>query len=69
MYNISLYPFACKQRWVFNILVTHIPTIFKFHAFGKLHFYSIHVGLRVNCTHHSGINIHIKQKGQCDIFT
>ena len=48
MYNISLYPLACKQCWMFNTLITCIPIIFKFHAFGKLQFHSIHVGLRVN---------------------
>ena len=36
MYNISLYPLACKQHWVFNMLIACIPSIFKFHAFGKL---------------------------------
>ena len=36
MYNISLYPLACKQRWVFNMLIARIPSIFKFYAFGKL---------------------------------
>ena len=28
MYNISLYPLACKQRWVFNMLIACIPSIF-----------------------------------------
>ena len=36
MYNISLYPLACKQRWVFNMLIARIPSIFKFHVFVKL---------------------------------
>ena len=34
--DISLYPLACKQHWVFNMLIACIPSIFKFHAFGKL---------------------------------
>ena len=44
MYNIRLYPLACDQRCVFNMLIAHIPSIFKFHAFGKFH---IDAGLRV----------------------
>ena len=44
MYNIRLYPLACEQRWVFNMLIAHIPLIFKFHAFGKFH---IDGGVRV----------------------
>ena len=48
MYNINLYPLACKQRWVFNMLITCIPLIFKFHTFGSFNFHSIHAGLRVN---------------------
>ena len=44
MYNIHLYPLACKQHWVFNMLIAHIPSIFMFHAFGKFH---IDAGLRV----------------------
>ena len=38
MYNISLYPLACKQHWMFNKLIACIPSVFKFHAFGKLQF-------------------------------
>ena len=45
MHNISLYPLACEQRWVFNMLIACIPSIFKFHAFGN---HSIHAGLRAN---------------------
>ena len=31
MYNIAplyIYPLACKQRWVFNMLIACIPSIF-----------------------------------------
>ena len=38
VYNINLYALVCKQRWVFNMLIACIFSIFKFHAFGKLQF-------------------------------
>ena len=47
MYNISLYPLACKQRWVFNMLITCIPSISSFMCLGSFNFQSIHEGLRV----------------------
>ena len=45
--NISLYPLACEQRLMFNIRITHIPSIFKFHTFGSFSIHSIDAGLRV----------------------
>ena len=47
MHNISIYPLACKQRWVFSTLMTRIPLIFKFYALGSFNFHSIHAGLRL----------------------
>ena len=49
MYNIRLYPLACKQRWVFNMLTVCIPSIFKFHVFGKFLIFIVFMRvLRVN---------------------
>ena len=48
MYNICLYSLACEQRWVFNMLIAHIPSVFKFHAFGSFNIHTIHASLMVN---------------------
>ena len=50
MQNTSLYPLACEQCWVFNMLKSHIRSIFKFMCFGGFTIHSIDACLRVN--HH-----------------
>ena len=63
MYNISLYPLACKQRRVFNMLIACIPSILKFHAFGKLLIYDnlilVHC-LVMACIHLLPFFLHLK---------
>ena len=49
MYKVSLYPLACKERWVFNMLVACILSSFM--HFGRFNIHSIDASLKVKFNH------------------
>ena len=48
MYNISLYPLACEQSWVFNMLIIYIPSFSSVMQFRRFNIHSTDAGLRVD---------------------